>query len=95
MFYSDFSKERHETIVLTIRETSPLSSDQLACGLPVAGEARLISYVKTLAEQTHPLNLSWSLQLSQPTMTSFTLIHLQSIGTVGKCFLQQQTTKQK
>lgn len=90
MFYSDFSKKRHETILLTIRETSPLSSDQFACGLPVAGEARLISYIETLAEQTHPLNLPRSLQLSQPTMTSFTLIHLQSIGTIGKCFLQQQ-----
>lgn len=61
MFYSDFSKKRRETILLTIRETSPLSSDQFACRLPVAGEARLISYIETLAEQTHPLNLPRSL----------------------------------
>lgn len=43
---------------------------------PVASEAGLISNVEPLAEQTHPLNGPRGLQLSQATVPSFTLIHL-------------------
>lgn len=47
------------------------------CGSgPVASEAGLISNVEPLAEQTHPLNGPRGLQLSEATVPSFTLIHL-------------------
>lgn len=72
-----------------MRGTSPLYLDQSTDGVPVAGEARLISHIETLAEQTHPLDGPRGLQLSQPTMTRFTLIHLECTRTNRKLLLQQ------
>lgn len=46
---------------------------------PVAGEARLIAHIEALTKQTHPLNRPWGLQLPQPTVMCFTLVHLEDI----------------
>lgn len=45
--------------------------------VPVSGEARLIAHIETLTEQTHPLDGPRGLQLPQPTVAPFALIHLE------------------
>lgn len=51
-----------------------------ACAVPVAGEARLIADIEALAEETHPLDGPRRLQLPQPAVPHFALVHLQGGG---------------